>query len=347
MVQNPVLALPQSAFHQPEHLSDIEAWHGLIPVAFTVIALHRPRVFVELGTHKGDSYSAFCQALESLNEPVRAYAVDTWQGDEHAGYYGDEVFETLRQRHDPRFGHFSRLVRSTFDEAVSHFDDGGIDLLHIDGLHTYEAVRHDFETWLPKMSARGVMLFHDINVRELGFGVWRLWDELVEQYPSKSFAFSHGLGVLAVGEDLPPSMQSWFDATDGQWAVISEQLHALGERVRLSGEAWRLSERVRLLEQQVQQAGAREERCAEQIESLQTWLVERLETIGQNHSHAQKVVAERDTQLATLNERVADLESRLVQAQQMIGQRDARLNAFECSRAYRLLRRVPSLGPNS
>lgn len=343
MAQHPVPALPQSAFRQPEHLSDIDSWHGLIPIAFAVIALHRPRVFVELGTHKGDSYGAFCQAMDDFEESVRAYAVDTWQGDEHAGFYGDEVFETVRQWHDPRFGHFSRLVRSTFDDAVAHFDDGSIDLLHIDGLHTYEAVRHDFETWRPRMSARGVVLFHDINVRERGFGVWRLWEELAEQFPARSFGFSHGLGMLAVGDDLPEGVRTWFDATDAQWTCIAEQLHALGERVRLSGEARRLSERVRLLEQQAQQARAREERCAEQIESLQT----RLETIGQNHSHAQKVVAERDTQLAALNERVADLESRLVQAQQTIGQRDARLNAFECSRAYRLLRRVPSLGPNS
>ena len=71
----------------PERLTDVSSWHGLIPLAFVLMDLHRPRVFVELGTHMGDSYCAFCQAVSTLELPTSCWAVDTWLGDEHAGWY--------------------------------------------------------------------------------------------------------------------------------------------------------------------------------------------------------------------------------------------------------------------
>jgi GT2 family glycosyltransferase len=200
----------KTVLDQPGRLTDINSWHEHIPFAFWCIEALMPRVFVELGTHKGDSYCAFCQAVQRLSLSTTCYAVDTWMGDPHAGLYGEEVFESLRTYHDARYGSFSRLLRATFDEASRHFSDHSIDLLHIDGLHTYEAVRHDFKTWFPKMSEVGVVLVHDINVRERDFGVWRFWEEVSRDYPNYSFIHGHGLGVLAVGKTVPDSLKELF-----------------------------------------------------------------------------------------------------------------------------------------
>ena len=175
------------------------AWTGHIPFAFWIIETIKPAVFVELGAHSGTSYFAFCQSVTSNQLPTRCYAIDTWQGDEHAGFYDDAVYGAVKAYNETEYYAFSRLLKMSFDEALSHFNDHSIDILHIDGLHTYEAVKHDFSVWLPKLSESGVVLFHDINVREKDFGVWKFWEEISALYPHIAFDHSHGLGVLLVG----------------------------------------------------------------------------------------------------------------------------------------------------
>ena len=191
--------------HYPARLVWPSPWVGHIPFASWLVEALRPRVFVELGVHSGNSYCAFLQATQSLALAAQCYGIDHWRGDEHADYYGDDVYAELCSYHDPLYGTFSTLIRATFEEALPYFSDHSVDLLHIDGFHTYEAVAKDFSDWLPKMSARGVVLFHDINVREREFGVWRFWEEIVERYPTVAFVHSHGLGLAYVGSEPPPA----------------------------------------------------------------------------------------------------------------------------------------------
>ena len=155
-----VRCLSSAAFWMPEFMGE-SAWIEHAPFAFWLVDVLRPSVFVELGTFHGFSYLAVCQAVQRIQLATRCYAVDTWKGDEHAGFYDDSIFANLESYHDPRYSSFSRLVRSTFDDALKNFDRETIDLLHIDGRHFYQDAKQDFEAWLPKLSNRGVVLFHD------------------------------------------------------------------------------------------------------------------------------------------------------------------------------------------
>jgi hypothetical protein len=214
---------------QPDYQPPVIAWSGHLPFAFAVIDMCRPRILVELGTHYGNSFCAFCQAVDAVQSDTRCHAVDTWQGDPQAGQYGEEVIQTLKTYQEPRYGRFSKLIRSTFDDALEQFANGSIDLLHIDGLHTYDAVKHDFESWLPKMSSRGVILFHDTHVFENDFGVHKLWAELTQIYPSFEFKHSHGLGVLAVGTTPPAPLQSLVNSTPDETVAIRSFFTNLGQ----------------------------------------------------------------------------------------------------------------------
>ena len=158
-----------------------------------MVADFRPRLVVELGTHSGESYFAFCQAVRESRTGTACYAVDTWKGDVQAGFYPEEVYADVFRHNQEFYADFSYLVRASFDDAVDRFVDGSVDLIHFDGLHTYEAVRHDLTRWQPKLSPRGVALFHDIAARHDDFGAWRLWEEIRRE--GQSFAFRHGWGL--------------------------------------------------------------------------------------------------------------------------------------------------------
>ena len=242
------IVLPRDVgiFSQPRWLiGDTPAWTGHIPFALWIVSAARPRTIVELGAHYGNSFFALCQMADALDLDCTAYAVDTWVGDEHSGAYGEDVFARVSEHNARYYGRFASLVRSTFDDAVDHFTDGEIDLLHIDGHHTYESVKHDFESWLPRLSDRAIVLFHDVTVRERGFGVHRLWKEIEAAHATFTFDHSHGLGVAAIGEHQSASVAALV-GSNGEAAVAVRRVFAsLGEAVRNRADEGRAAEAQR------------------------------------------------------------------------------------------------------
>lgn len=186
---------PLFEFDNP-NIRIVSTWRGHLNFAYDLIRFMKPKQVVELGSFYGASFFGFCQAVKDGGLSTKCVAIDTWLGDPHTGFYKENVFETFKTTLNTFYPNNTQMIRSTFDDALNRFQDGTIDILHIDGYHTYEAVIHDFETWLPKVAKNGIILFHDIAVKDNNFGVYKLWDTLQKQYPSIEFEHSYGLGVL-------------------------------------------------------------------------------------------------------------------------------------------------------
>jgi len=204
------------------------AWIEHIPFAFFTAKQLKPNTFVELGTHYGTSYFAFCEILNELPYNAKCYAVDHWKGDSQAGYYTESVYTYVNQVNEKYYSEFSTLLKMSFDDALHQFEDGTIDLLHIDGLHDYESVKKDFYNWLPKMSNKGVVLLHDTQVRKSGFGVWKLFEELKDVYKNFEFSFGYGLGIICTGREIPNSFEKVIDAQDSE-KIIHELFRTIGK----------------------------------------------------------------------------------------------------------------------
>jgi Methyltransferase domain len=229
--------LLQSALVESPHDSEVpSAWIGHIPFASWIVKKCRPGIFVELGTHWGHSYFSVCNSVKQENLSTKCFAVDTWQGDEHAGMYDDIVYKTVINTNKD-YVDFSHLMKCSFDEAQSKFDDQSIDLLHIDGLHTYDAVKHDFENWLPKVKNEGIVMFHDICVTKKDFGVSMFWKELKLRYPLHlEFTHCNGLGVICLKTD-DISDYDWINSKTIESKEISKYFEMIGERFQKKVES--------------------------------------------------------------------------------------------------------------
>jgi hypothetical protein len=258
-------------FRPAERLERESDWFGHVPFAHWLVGVTRPRIFVEIGTNAGVSYAAFCQAVVAEGLATRCYAVDTWKDDQRAGSDLDEVFADLAAYHDSRFAGLSQMLRCASEEACGMFRDCSIDLLHIDEGKTCEAVKRNFERWLPKLSERGVVLFNGISERSADCGVQRLWEVISRNRPSFEFAHGNGLGVLCVGTEVPDELHTLCSMPERVAATIRSRFARLGERwdfesrtIRLGQETAMCATRIALLRVAAQAGQAK----AEQTERL-------------------------------------------------------------------------------
>jgi predicted O-methyltransferase YrrM len=172
------------------------AWRGLGSLAYEIVKHYRPQRVVELGSARGMSTFAMGLALRDLGEGGRLVAVDTWKGDEHIGSYGEVVYDTFMSRRE-QLGLDGVIdpMRMTFDEAREKIPPP-VDLLHIDGFHTWQAVTHDLRTYKPLVRPGGLIFFHDVRSRFPEMR--RFWQRIALKYENYCVPYSHGLGIIRV-----------------------------------------------------------------------------------------------------------------------------------------------------
>jgi hypothetical protein len=220
----------------------VGAWTPHLHFAYDLVATFTPRVLVELGVDRGESYFAFCQSAAENKTGTRCFGIDTWCGDQHAGGYDETTFAQVTAHNRANYEAFSTLIRANFDAALDQFERESIDLLHVDGLHTETAVRHDVTSWLPNVRPGGLILLHDVDVRHRDFGVWRLWDELQRRGRSWTFHDGPGLGVWQKPPaiELPGFLEQLLAPANERSSALARYYHDQGnELANKINEQWR------------------------------------------------------------------------------------------------------------
>jgi hypothetical protein len=166
------------------------AWTGHLEFAVWLTCRFLPQIVVDLGVDYGCSTYAWGASGTS-----QVIGIDWFRGDAHTGARDVQrevsALGDLLTR-DYQYPNTVRIWRTSFDEAAEIFK-GTIDVLHIDGLHTNDAVKQDLKKWLPKLAADGIVVMH--GTRALPNDVGRRFDKL--DYPKTRIDHSTGLGILS------------------------------------------------------------------------------------------------------------------------------------------------------
>lgn len=157
-------------------------------VMFALMRARPPRTVVEIGSYLGRSTIFFALVLKEVNPRGRVVAIDPHTGDRQQlqGLSTDRLATFALFRQHCRAAGVEDLIEAhlaTSLEVASEWS-GPIDLLYVDGWHSYDAVLADGEAWLSHLSPQGVVIFDDYVVYDevraavdelAGRGLCRVW----------------------------------------------------------------------------------------------------------------------------------------------------------------------------
>lgn len=185
----------------------------------TLLCRQEPKVAVEIGTAKGGTLQLLCRHAA---EDALIISVDLPNGVGGGGYpkwmgrIYDWVFRRRNQRLELLRGDSGSLEMR--DKVWFLTPPKGIEFLWIDGDHSYDGVKRDFETYRPLMAERATIIFHDI---QLDGQVGQLWSELKQEYGARAEEFiyrpevKHGYGIGMISLGQPFEDNSWLKRYEG------------------------------------------------------------------------------------------------------------------------------------
>lgn len=108
----------------------------------------------EIGCYRGVSTAVFATFAKTV------HAVDPWAFYPELPYgmilAAEPLFDEVCGEHSNIIKHKGRSV-----DVAKEFNDETLDMIYIDGDHSPEAVRLDFDSWIPKVKRGGIIAGHD------------------------------------------------------------------------------------------------------------------------------------------------------------------------------------------
>lgn len=148
------------------------AWLGHGNFAINLVELINPTIIVDLGVDCG--YSTFSWAYPNIG---RVYGIDNYRNDQHAE--NSDACEYVLRKKTELENEFNvsniEIIISDFT-TISQTWNKKIDILHIDGDHSYKSVSEDFYNFSKFVPENGVIVFHDTISYKNDVG--RFFDEL-------------------------------------------------------------------------------------------------------------------------------------------------------------------------
>jgi cephalosporin hydroxylase len=183
-------------------ISPVQVRSELVEYA-RIVAELRPKTVLEIGTFRGGTLFIHSRLATSSATLISIDLPGSLPG------------RIWRWMHTPIFKRFTQkqqklhLLRADSHDrgtlnTVSRLLNGQqLDLLFIDGDHSYGGVRADFEMYSPLVRPGGVIAFHDIAVRslpiEVPIEVGQLWNEIKASYRHREILHNLGSDAMGIG----------------------------------------------------------------------------------------------------------------------------------------------------